>query len=106
MLDGFAASVVAATGSVVVAKAVVMKVLALVAHAPVGKELLWLIAAWLVLLVLAQFAAACLGFLHNHPSPGHLLLHQSKEFIFLRKACQLIFNDSPDFFLRILLHIF
>jgi hypothetical protein len=35
-----------------------------------------------------------------------LLLHQSKEFIFLIKACQLIFNDSPDFFLRILLHIF
>jgi hypothetical protein len=44
--------------------------------------------------------------LHNCPSPGHLFLYQSMVFIFLTKACQLIFNDSFDFFLRILLDIF
>jgi hypothetical protein len=40
MLDGAAASVVAATQSIVVVKVVVMKVLVLGALAPVGEELL------------------------------------------------------------------
>jgi hypothetical protein len=40
MLDGAAASVVAATQSIVVVKVVVMKVLVLGALAPIGEELL------------------------------------------------------------------
>jgi hypothetical protein len=56
MLDGAAASVVAATQSIVVVKVVVMKVLVLGALAPVGEELLWLIVAQLALLFVARFA--------------------------------------------------
>jgi hypothetical protein len=44
------------TGSVVAAKAIVMKVLALRAHAPAGEGLVWLIAARLALLSFAPFA--------------------------------------------------
>jgi hypothetical protein len=43
---------------------------------------------------------------HNHPSPDHLLLYQAKEFAFLTKACQLVFNDNFDLFLEILLLVF
>jgi hypothetical protein len=57
VLDGDA-SIAATTGSIVVAKAVVMKVLALRACAPVGEGLLWLIATQLALLFLARSGAA------------------------------------------------
>jgi hypothetical protein len=46
-----------------------------------------------------------LSSLHDCPSSGHVLLYQVKTFIFLVKACQLVFDDSFDFFHGILLHI-
>jgi hypothetical protein len=56
MPDGVVASTTTMTGSVVAAKAIVMKVLALRAHAPAGEGLVWLIAARLALLSFAPFA--------------------------------------------------
>jgi hypothetical protein len=53
VLDGTAASTAIVTGSIVATKAIVLKVLALRAHAPAGEGLLWLVAAQLALLFLA-----------------------------------------------------
>jgi hypothetical protein len=41
---------------------------------------------------------------HNHLS-GHVPLHELKAFIFLLKACQLIFYNGFDFLLRVLVLI-
>jgi hypothetical protein len=46
-----------------------------------------------------------LSSLQNHPSSGHVLLHEPDAFIFLVKACQLIFDDDFDFLLRVLVLI-
>jgi hypothetical protein len=39
----------------------------------------------------------------NHPSSGHVLLHEPHALILLEKVCQLIFDDCFDFLLRVLL---
>jgi hypothetical protein len=46
-----------------------------------------------------------LSSLHHRPSSGHVLLHKPGAFIFLVKACQLVFYDSFDFLLRVLVLI-
>jgi hypothetical protein len=46
-----------------------------------------------------------LSSLHDHPSCGHVFLHKPKAFIFLAEARQLIFNDSFNFILKILMLI-
>jgi hypothetical protein len=46
-----------------------------------------------------------LSSLHHRPSSGHVLLHELEAFIFLVKACQLVFYDDFDFLLRVLVLI-
>jgi hypothetical protein len=41
----------------------------------------------------------------NHPSSGHVLLHEPHTLILLAKARQLIFDGYFDFFLRVLVLI-
>jgi hypothetical protein len=43
-----------------------------------------------------------MGSLHHCPSYGHVFFHEPEALIFLAKMCQLIFYDSFDFLLRIL----
>jgi hypothetical protein len=47
-----------------------------------------------------------LSSLYDHPSSSHTFLYQAKTFVFSVKARQFIFNDTFNFFLEILLHIF